>query len=360
MTKVEAQTKIREVNRQIFNLSPSALITLFEIDASDLAFNSGLIGEDAILSGDLVFRFHNNTKLGTTSIFWGGLEYIAAPITAENFEISAKGTSPVPVLSISSNDEGIDALGALKIKIRQLDDLVGAKVTRIRTFAKYLDADNFIGAELPKNFAPDPQVELPRDIYYIDNKSQEDKYSISFNLTSIFDVQGISLPQEIVISNRCRFQYRGCGCLYEYKTNRVDKIHGSRYDSVLPESAPPVANVHDEVISEIIQTSIIVKGRWELGKTYNKGDAIFIEKGTIPDEVNPKIKHGIKYYFVSKEDNNTSSPPGSKWVEDACSLSIAGCNLRWKNINLGFTDNNDNPIVGVLPYGGFPAVNKSR
>lgn len=359
MNKEEAHESIIKANSELFSLTPSAIVTLFEIDATDLAFNAGNIGQDTLVSGGMIFRFHNNIKFGVTSVYWRGNEYFAAPISAEGFEISAKGTLPVPVLSITSDDEGVNALSVLKSKIRQLDDLVGAKVTRIRTFAKYLDEKNFIGVQKPQGFSPDPNVELPRDTYYIDHKAQEDKNTISFNLSSIFDVQGISLPQEIVSASRCRFQYRGCGCLYEYKANRVPAIHGEYWESTLPESAPPVANVHDEKIVDILNIpSIVVRGEWQFKSSYNKGEAVYVKKYSI--DSNGQEKDGIKYYFVSKIDNNTSAPPSSSWIEDTCSLSIAGCRLRWKNISLGFTDNNDNPIVGVLPYGGFPAVNKSR
>lgn len=348
MNKEQSKEASLKANKEIFSLTPSALVTLFEIDASDLAFDSGFATQQQIDNGELIFRFHNNSKIGATKIIWNGIEYIAAPIVADKFETSAKGTLPTPMLQLTVNEEGIPALAALKEKIRYLDDLVGAKVTRIRTFAKYLDAANFVG-EVPIGFSPDPTVELPRDIYYIDRKSEENKYTISFELASIFDVQGIYLPKELVLQNRCRFSYRGCGCLYEYNSRRNPGVHGYEYESILPESAPPVANVHNELITTIVGVpSITVRGQWVQGQSYNKGEAVFIEK------------HGIKYYFVSKIDNNTFSPPGINWVEDACSLEVAGCRLRWKDINLGFKDNRGNPKIGVLPYGGFPAVNKSR
>lgn len=348
MNKTEARDASLRVSEEIFSLVPSAIITMFEIDASELGFDSGIANQQQIDNGELIFRFHNNSKLGNSKLIWRGQEYIAAPISSSGFETSSQGTLPSPKLRLTVNEEGIDSLAILKEKIRLLDDLVGAKVTRIRTFAKYLDANNFYG-EVPSGFDPRPTVELPRDIYYIDRKEEEDRFTISFALSSIFDVKGVFLPKEIVLSNRCRFSYRGCGCMYEYKQFRNNDIHGYDYESVLPESAPPVANIHNERITDIIGvSSIIVRGKWEQGKSYNKGDAIFLEKG------------GIKYYFVSKIDSNTYSPPSTNWVEDACSLDPAGCRLRWRDIDLGFVDSQGNKLVGVLPYGGFPAVNKSR
>ena len=83
----------------------------------------------------------------------------------------------------------------LKYAIRDLDSLVGAKLTRTRTFAKYLDCQNFYsdcsnlitgtGSELlsntapaPEGFDPDPNAYFPPDIYYIDRKSGENKNTV--------------------------------------------------------------------------------------------------------------------------------------------------------------------------------------
>lgn len=347
MTKIEAQSSIIKLNREMSLLEPSALITMFEIDASDLAFDAGIITSTQYDNGGLIFRFHNNIKLGRTSVFWQGNEYIAAPITAEGFEIAAKGTLPIPRLSITSNESGISFLALLKEKIRQLDDLIGAKITRIRTFAKYLDAQNFTGITEIDNFTPDPNVEFPRDVYYIDRKASENKYSITFELASILDVEGLFLPTGTVLTDKCRWNYRGCGCFYEYANQRNVEIHGSVTVSNLPQDAPPVANNKNELITEIVgKPTIIVKGKWQTGVTYYKGEAIFIEK------------RGIKYYFVCNATTTQSSPPHSDWIADQCSQTLTGCKLRWANKDMGF-EMDGQPIKGVLPFGGYPGTNKA-
>jgi lambda family phage minor tail protein L len=350
MDKTTAQSSIKNLYKEVFSLEPSALIYLFEIDARDLAINSGAINTlqyDQKQNGNAIFRFHNNVKLGRNSIFWQGLEYIAAPIYAEGFEVSAKGTLPIPKLSITSNEDGIQFLALLKEYIRNLDDLVSAKVTRIRTFAKYLDAENFQDGNTPEGFAPDPNTEFPRDVYYIDRKISEDKYSISFELASILDVEGQQLPKETVLNDKCRFNYRGAGCFYEYNTYRNTSLHGS--NSWLPNEALPVANSNNEKITSIIGiNNIIVRGKWQNTISYNKGDAVFIEK------------NGIKYYFVCKVATTTNPPPNNTdWTEDSCSKTIAGCKLRWSNKLSPFKDLNGDFIKGVLPFGGYPGVNKA-
>ena len=76
-------------------------------------------------------------------------------------------------MSISIDPEGLsqetqNRVIFIKTAIRDLDDLVGSKVTRIRTFVKYIDSENFFesdGTTLlsntvkpPKGFDPDPNA----------------------------------------------------------------------------------------------------------------------------------------------------------------------------------------------------------
>ena len=338
MNKQEAQDKTKKANSELFSLSPSALITLFEIDINDIAFDAGLITESDNLNllNNTIFRFHNNIKLINNNIFWKGQEYIAAPISAEGFETITQGTLPTPKLSISVNREGIESLSIFKDKIKSLGDLVGGKVTRIRTFLKYLDRENFINKIVPDDFDPDNKVELLRDIYFIDRKSGENKYAIEFELGSILDIQGIKLPLRIVSSNKCLWSYRGNGCLFEYNTRRVELIHGKPSESILPDIALPVATSRDEKIRDIINKDIVDKGKWEPNTIYSVGHAVYIEK------------NGIKYYFVAKIDNPPKPPPNlNYWISEQCSKTITGCKLRWSNIG-----------NGTLPFGGEPGVSR--
>ena len=74
------------------------------------------------------------------------------------------------------------------------NDLTGAKVTRIRTMARFVDAANFSGATNPFG-TPDPDAEFPREVYYIDRKSEENRQVVQFELAAIFDMAGIRAPK---------------------------------------------------------------------------------------------------------------------------------------------------------------------
>ena len=344
ISKEQSRASNRNRNIEIFSLTPSTLLTLWEIDVSVNMDELGLKPANY----DYIFRFHNSVKLINTSIFWRDKEYYPIPIQAEGFEYTAKGSPQAPKLRLAINEEITSddprslALSLLKDRLKQLNDLAGAKVTRRRVFAKYIDGDNFLStapSELAETgFAPDHNMQFDPDIYYVDRKSLENKSVIEFELGSVIDVEGVRLPGRLVNSKRCPFQYRGCGCLYEYETNRTTFIHGEDSESTMPKSAPPVANAKNELIQDILGVGVKISylGAHIPGGIYSKGQAVYVQKD------------GIKYYFVANQDNVRDTPPNELfWIEDACNKAINGCRLRWANL----PGHN-----GTLPFGGFPSI----
>lgn len=335
MDKTAAQSSTKKVMGEIFSLTPSSLVELFEIDITSIAVDAGILSaSDTLFNYDSgVFRFHNNIKLSGTSLWWRGMEYVALPVQIDGFETTSKGTLPTPKLRLSVNESGVNLLATLKEKMYQMGDLVGAKVTRIRTFLKYLDAKNYLETILPgQTFEPDSNVELPRDVYYIDRKSGENKFVLEFELASLLDIEGIKLPGRLVNATKCLHRYRGEGCNYEDRLRKTT-IHG---DATLPTSAPPVANDKDELITDILSiTTVRDRGLYQKDTLYLKGDSVFLTKSN------------LNYYFVAMSNNPPTSPPNTRyWVSDNCSKLIGGCRLRWKDRS------------NALPFGGFPAVNK--
>lgn len=336
ISTTQAQSSSKSLSSEIMSLSPSALITLFEIDVSNLGLNAGTISQTEVSLGiNTIFRFHNNINVTSNSVFWQGNEYIAAPIAAEGFEANLKGPPPIPTLTISVSDSGIPQLSILKQRIRALGDIVGAKITRIRTFAKFIDVTNFFNQTPPQNFFPDPTQEFPRDIFYIDHLTLENKNFVQYELSPLFVVEGITLPGRIISERNCVWQYRGEGCLYE-SSGRKTSVHGL---GSLPNYAPPIATNLNELFSSVITgVAFIDKGVYNLGQSYRMGEFCYIQN------------RGIKYYFTSLINNNTSSPPNSSgWLADGCSKTVLGCKYRWASIG-----------SGILPFGGFPSVNRFR
>lgn len=354
ISKNQAQVYIKNLYGEAFSLTPSALIVLFEIDITDILMAEGVISDLSGNESSRIFRFHNNIPLVNTSIWWQNKEYIAVPVRAEGFETNSRGTLPTPRLGISVSSEGISALALLKDQMYKVADIAGAKVTRIRTLAKYLDPKNFVDGV--NNNVGVSQTEFPRDIYYVDRKSSESKNSIEFELASVLDVEGIKLPNRVVVANRCIWSYRGEGCMYEANQNRNEKVHGLAQVNgapyaKLPASAPPVATENDETFDELLPgTSLVAKGAWKRGETYRKGEYVYVEKD------------GIKYYFVAKFNHtspNICPPNPVYWYADCCSKQIKGCRLRWGKVgNKESWGYKSNILNGAIPFGGFPATSK--
>jgi len=178
-------------------VAPGAIIELFE-----LQLNTAQHG-----TNDL-YRFHAGTSLNNNgSVFWGGNEYIPFPIEADGFDYSGNGQLPRPKIRVSNILSTITAL-----LLTLPDGLEGAKVTRIRTLARYIDAVNFPGGVSP--YSPDPTAEFPREIYTIDRKTVENRDVVEFELAAAFDLAGVSAPKRQCIANICQWVYKSTECGY--------------------------------------------------------------------------------------------------------------------------------------------------
>jgi lambda family phage minor tail protein L len=184
-------TTPQTITSEIQKLAPSAIIELFQLDAT--------------VFGDQVYYFHAGTNGLKANIVWQGQEYVAYPMQMSGFEFTAGGQLPRPKMAVSN------VTGAITALVLLYQDLLGAKVTRKRTMAKYLDAVNFDGAVNPN---ADPTAEFADDIYFIEQKVNENKNFVEFELTSSFDVQGVRLPRRQIVQNICPWKYRGAECGY--------------------------------------------------------------------------------------------------------------------------------------------------
>ena len=143
-----------------------------------------------------IFYFTNQLKPDDTKIRWKGNIYEPIPIAAAGYEKSTTGQIAQPTLTVAN------VLGTFTQVINELDDLVGAKVTRRRTLGKYLDGE-------PE---ADPLQEFPIDVFYIERKTQENSMIISWQLASVLDLEGLKLPRRIITQNYCQWRYRGSEC----------------------------------------------------------------------------------------------------------------------------------------------------
>lgn len=185
-------SEVPAIASEIQKLNPSAIIELFELDTT-------------IYPGGSIFRFHAGVNGNLMNLTWGGNEYVPMPIEADGFEWRGSGPLPRPRVRVAN------VTGLLGAAVREMSDLIGCKVTRRRTFAKYLDAVNFPGGVNP---TADPTAEFTRDVFFVNRKTSENKFMVEFELASLLDVQGIKLPRRVVVPNACPWKYRSAECGY--------------------------------------------------------------------------------------------------------------------------------------------------
>ena len=135
----------------------------------------------------------------STDIIWQSNTYTKFPCEASGFKYSGKGTLPRPNIVFSNLLGTITTILQLVNETTPFIDLQGAKVTRRRPLARFLDEVNF-----PSNVNPykigsvDPTAELPREVYFIDKKSVENRDIVQFEMVSSFDLSGVAAPKKLV------------------------------------------------------------------------------------------------------------------------------------------------------------------
>lgn len=177
---------------------PSGKIVLVEIDGT--AFGSEILRlhycpiphtpEEIIAASDDV------SKLKPKSIFWNGAEFGLWPFMVEGVVLTTEQQQD-PKLTVA-NLEGI--VGSM---CETFEDMVGAKVTIIQTYVRFLDAANFPGGN-PDASPSEAYVQT----YFIDRKDQIDDETATFVLSNPADFQGVMIPTR-TITAFCQWQSRG-------------------------------------------------------------------------------------------------------------------------------------------------------
>ena len=172
-----------------------------------------------------VKRFHsgvNNTaasdpsvnSLLNAAIVFGAKYYEPFPIACEGFEYSSEGQLPRPTITISNldpttsdqwtSDKGSalpsGTISSILMIINNIvwstspsvratgNDLVGAKLIRIRTLVKYLDGSN----------DADSNYRWPDEVYFIARKAIENKDIVQWECAASFDMAGVRSNRQIL------------------------------------------------------------------------------------------------------------------------------------------------------------------
>ncbi len=209
----------QSIQEQLQSLEPSAIIELFQLELTE-----------AVNGVDQTYYYHAGTNELTADVVFNGLTYAATAIEIEGFATATKGVLPRPTMRIANISNAISALLLLYNPLQ-------AKVTRIQTCKKFLDAVNFTGGT---NATADPTAKFEDQIYYIDRVASENPTMVEFELASKLDLINVALPRRQILEH-CPWVYReDSTCGYKGKkffdinnnpTTEANDVCGKRYTS---------------------------------------------------------------------------------------------------------------------------------
>ena len=183
----------QSIQEQIQMLEPSAVIELFQLHLT-LAVNGT----------DTVYYYHAGTNEVYGDIVFNSITYSAVPCEMDGFKRTTTGTLPRPTFTIANANSAISVLLASY-------NPLNAKVVRITTCKKFLDAVNFTSGT---NATADPTAIFEADdTWYIDRIASENMNSVQFELSTRMDLLNISLPRRQVLEH-CPWEFRGTQCTY--------------------------------------------------------------------------------------------------------------------------------------------------
>lgn len=159
---------------QEFN--PGALVELFIVDLT-------------VLGGGIT-RWAN-TPNGSSAIVFDGDTYTPMKMEVDGFEWNGKGQIPTPTIRIFPTT-------GIKAAMQTYDDFIGGKITRIKTFSRFLDGEA----------DADPDQRFPDEIYYFEQKSVANKNIVEWTLSSALDQEGVQIPKVVVLKDVCQLKYR--------------------------------------------------------------------------------------------------------------------------------------------------------
>lgn len=172
-----------EITETVQSPSPGELVELFEIDTAQIG-------------GTAVYRF-TSSQFPDNFVSYNGNPYYRLDLKADGFEFTGKGQLPRPRVKVGLVGSSAPVL-TLRAAIVNNQDLVGCRVTRRRTFRKYLDGQE--AADWGAQFAP--------DLYVIERKVMMDNTMVEFELSALMDFQGKMLPGRQIIRDTCTHTYR--------------------------------------------------------------------------------------------------------------------------------------------------------
>lgn len=288
--------------------NPSALIELYELDSRFISS----VGQR--------YLFHPGVNGLYQNVIWNSEEYTAFPVEITDFAIDGNGNAVRPKLRASNIN------GFISQFLLQENDLVGAKVTRTRVFARFLPNENFVNNINPFG-TPDPTAAYEPDIFFVNRKVVENNQVVELELTSPWEIDNVQLPKRLILSTVCTFVYRDgetCG----YTGAPISDRFGKLFTASLPAG---------------YGYTLVDRGIWSASATYQIGDYVTVI--SVADFTN-----GNTLVYVCSSANTTGAINNpqfnqNNWVADACPHNFLGCKAHFP--------------TGPLPGSFFPGTSRA-
>jgi lambda family phage minor tail protein L len=187
------------IKNEARSLIQDSQITLYQISGSASALASAWSGDLYLVSPEQ----SGGNKVEYANLDGDLVTYLPVPIAAAGFSISGSNSLPQPKVQISNID------GQMTLYNLDFEDLIGFSLTRIRTYAKYLSSIDGVSTG-----TYDGNAHFTPDTWWFQRKETETKQGVTYELASVFDLEGLKLPKRRMYSNYCPFEYRGPDCLY--------------------------------------------------------------------------------------------------------------------------------------------------
>ena len=292
-----------EMFKELLSSNPYAIIELFELHLDQLLHGS----TDIVL-----FHAGVNETATAGDIYWNGNTYTALPVEAEGFEYNGSGQLPRPKIRVANL---LGTISALLIGVNEFtpgNDLIGAKVIRIRTLSRFLDGRNFASGTNP--YGTPANEEMPREIYYVDRKSLENREIVEFELAASFDLANVRAPKRQVIANICQWKYRSAECGYE-GTNYFDEFDNP-VNSVAATNFNATSFGNELTVGEVLNEgdAIVSSNGWYRAVMQSDGNFVMYNKAGVATWASNTVYGNGTYRLQMQSDGNLVIYNGSSAI----------------------------------------------
>ena len=169
-------------------LNPDTYIELFDFDMS-------------VIGGAVVYFTNTPTGGGSNPIYWRGNGYYPLPFELSNVDAKADGTAP------SRASLALSAINSFALAaVLSLGNLEGMRVTRWRTFYKFLDSTN-----VPTPSSPNTMMHYPIQTWIVTRKIAQSETGIQLEIPNPLDRPGVKLPRKQILRD---FGFPGVGRIH--------------------------------------------------------------------------------------------------------------------------------------------------